>query len=92
MRANIFYSVDRPKDFMNENLGMEAASSMQAVCVLVYDIKCLLSWNVHGADTPSIPTWNHMFSATVDERKKTEVRRGARAASAGLLTAHEHFG
>ncbi len=55
--------MDRPKDFMREYLRMERGSSMEAVCDHRYDIYCQVQWNIHGADTPSMRTWNHMVLA-----------------------------
>lgn len=53
---------------MRENLRMEAEHSMEAVYDRSYDISCHLQWNVHGADTSSIPTWNHMLFAVKSPR------------------------
>jgi len=48
---------------MRKYLGMERKSSMEAVCDRRYDISCHVQWNVHGADTSSMRTWNHMLLA-----------------------------
>ena len=48
---------------MRKYLGMERKCSMEAVCGLSYDISCHVQWNVHGADTSSMRTWNHMLLA-----------------------------
>ena len=77
-RANIFYSVECAKDFMRKYLGMERSSSMEAVCDPSYDISCHVQWNVHGADTSSMRTWNHMLLAA-KQRGAGNARDTARA-------------
>ncbi|MEI9950895.1 MAG: hypothetical protein WDO74_18445 [Pseudomonadota bacterium] len=58
---------------------MERKSSMQAVCDLSYDISCHVQWNVHGAHTSSMRTWNHMLLA-VKCGQARNARDAARAA------------
>jgi hypothetical protein len=55
--------MDRPKDFICKYLRMERSRSMEAVCDHSYDIFCHVQWNIHGADTSSMHTWNHMVLA-----------------------------
>jgi hypothetical protein len=71
---------------MRKYLGMERESSMEAVCDRSYDISCHVQWNVHGADTSSMRTWNHMLLAV--ERGSQRNAREARNAShtSGFLT------
>ena len=69
------------KDFMRKYLGMERNSSMEAVCDRSYDISCHVQWNVHGADTSSMRTWNHMLLA---------VKRGPAPTALGTARAALH--
>ena len=55
---------------MRKNLGMEWRSSMEAVCDHDYDIFCHVQWNVHGAHTSSMRTWNHMVLAVKSRRAR----------------------
>ncbi len=75
---------------MRENLRMEARRSMEAVCDHSYDISCHLQWNVHGADTSSMPTWNHMLFAVNSWHSRvaaeTRVTRTAAARHVSVLT------
>jgi len=83
-RANIFYSVESTKDFMRKYLGMERESSMEAVCGPSYDISCHVQWNVHGADTSSMRTWNHMLLASKGDRCKMSATGATTQSTSGF--------
>jgi len=71
---------------MRKYLGMERKSSMEAVCDHSYDISCHVQWNVHGADTSSMRTWNHMLLAAKRGQATNAQRAAASAAHVSLLT------
>ena len=78
--------MESTKDFMSKYLGMERESSMEAVCDLSYDISCHVQWNVHGAHTSSMRTWNHMLLAAKRVAVQNRVRAGRAAVHVRLLT------
>ena len=65
---------------MRKYLGMEREASMEAVYDHSYDISCHVQWNVHGAHTSSMRTWNHMVLA-VKRGEARNARDMARLAS-----------
>jgi len=71
---------------MRKYLGMEREGSMEAVCDRSYDISCHVQWNVHGADTSSMRTWNHMLLAGKRGRGGKRPRAARAALHARLLT------
>ena len=71
---------------MRKYLGMEPHSSMEAVCDRSYDISCHVQWNVHGAHTSSMRTWNHTLLAANAEASETSADRGSGAPHVRLLT------
>jgi hypothetical protein len=71
---------------MRKYLGMERKRSMQAVCDRSYDIACHVQWNVHGAHTSSMRTWNHMLLAVNRGRARNARDTSAAALHASLLT------
>jgi hypothetical protein len=71
---------------MRKYLGMERKSSMEAVCDHSYDISCHVQWNVHGADTSSMRTWNHMLLAVKRGHAQNAPSATSTADYASLLT------
>jgi hypothetical protein len=71
---------------MRKYLGMERKSSMEAVCDRSYDISCHVQGNVHGADTSSMRTWNHMLLAVKRGQPRNARDAGIGAAHVSLLT------
>jgi hypothetical protein len=71
---------------MRKYLGMERKSSMEAVCDRSYDISCHVQWNVHGADTSSMRTWNHMLLAVKRGWRQNAPSTASAAHHARLLT------
>ena len=71
---------------MRKYLGMERESSMEAVCDHSYDISCHVQWNVHGAHTSSMRTWNHMLLAAKRSSTRNAQDTGAAAPHVRLLT------
>jgi hypothetical protein len=71
---------------MRKYLGMEREGSMEAVCDRSYDISCHVQWNVHGADTSSMRTWNHMLLAANAGSSETRATGRALPCTSGILT------
>ena len=69
---------------MRKYLGMERKSSMEAVCDHSYDISCHVQWNVHGADTSSMRTWNHMLLANKGGQRKMSATGAAMLRTSGF--------